>query len=67
MLGVEIARYETLEPAVREAQAIVLVTGWDEFQRVTDLLLDIDAPPLVVDGRRMLDRSRVARYEGIGL
>jgi len=67
MRGVEIARYETLEPAVREAQAIVLVTRWDEFQRVTDLLLDIDAPPLVVDGRRMLDRSRVARYEGIGL
>jgi UDPglucose 6-dehydrogenase/GDP-mannose 6-dehydrogenase len=67
MLGVDVPLYAALEPAVREAQALVLVTRWDEFRRVPDLLRDVAPPPLVVDGRRMLDRSSVARYEGVGL
>ena len=66
MLGADIPMYQALEPAVREAEAVVLVTSWDEFERVPGLLRDLDVPPLVVDGRRMLDPSGVARYEGIG-
>ena len=66
MLGVAIPLYAALQPAVLEAEALILVTRWDEFELVPSLLHDLDAPPLVVDGRRMLDPSRVARYEGIG-
>jgi UDPglucose 6-dehydrogenase len=58
---------ETLEHAVQEVEAVVLMTRWDEFQRLPDLLLDRDPQPLVVDGRRMLDKLRLARYEGIGV
>ena len=55
-----------LEPALRGVDAVVLVTRWEEFQRVPEVLAGMDAPPLVVDGRRMLDKRGVMRYAGIG-
>ncbi len=57
----------TMEQAVEGADAVVLLTAWAEFLRLPDLLLELAAPPLVIDGRRILDKRRVARYEGIGL
>lgn len=56
----------TLADAVRGASAIVLVTRWPEFAGLPDLLAGRVPPPLVVDGRRVLDPTRFARYEGIG-
>ncbi len=58
---------DTLESAIRGAEAIVLMTRWEEFAALPDLLAGRDPQPLVVDGRRMLDKRRVSRYEGIGL
>jgi UDPglucose 6-dehydrogenase/GDP-mannose 6-dehydrogenase len=57
----------TLEEAVDGARAILLVTRWPEFRRLPELLASRKDPPVVVDGRRLLDKSRIARYEGIGL
>jgi UDPglucose 6-dehydrogenase/GDP-mannose 6-dehydrogenase len=45
----------------------VLVTRWDEFQQLPALLKPMASPPVVVDGRRMLDKHAFARYEGIGV
>jgi UDPglucose 6-dehydrogenase len=53
--------------AVEGVHAILLLTGWEEFKVVPELLAGLDPQPLVVDGRRMLDKHSVARYEGIGL
>jgi len=58
---------DTLEQALTGADAAVLVTRWDEFKRVPDVLARMPAAPLIVDGRRMLDKRRIARYAGIGL
>jgi UDPglucose 6-dehydrogenase/GDP-mannose 6-dehydrogenase len=58
---------DTLEEALRGASAIVLVTRWKEFLNVPELLSRMDPVPVLVDGRRMLPKSAVARYEGIGL
>lgn len=58
---------ETLEDAINDADAIVLLTGWDEFNALPALIADLDPPPLMVDGRRMLDKNLFDRYEGIGL
>jgi UDPglucose 6-dehydrogenase/GDP-mannose 6-dehydrogenase len=55
-----------LEVALRGADAVVIVTRWDEYERLPDLLADLDRPPLVVDGRRMLAADRLERYAGIG-
>ncbi len=68
VLGSDPVRYaDSLEQVLKGAEAVVLVTSWDAFRRVPDLLRDAVDPPLVVDGRRMLDKRRVARYAGIGL
>jgi UDPglucose 6-dehydrogenase len=56
-----------LEEAVQTADAILLITAWGEFRRLPALIAGRAPPPLLVDGRRMFDRRRFARYEGIGL
>jgi UDPglucose 6-dehydrogenase/GDP-mannose 6-dehydrogenase len=50
-----------------DADAVVIVTRWSEFGQIPALLAGRSSPPLVVDGRRMLDRDAVERYAGIGL
>lgn len=57
----------SLSEALAETDAVVLVTRWDEFRKVPDLLKGRDPQPLFVDGRRLLDKATIARYEGIGL
>jgi UDPglucose 6-dehydrogenase/GDP-mannose 6-dehydrogenase len=56
----------TLEAAVADAEAILIVTSWSEFRRLPDLLTSLGRNPVVIDGRRMLSPSAVERYEGIG-
>jgi UDPglucose 6-dehydrogenase len=60
----------TLE-AVRDADAAVIVTDWDEFRSLaSEEVREAMRRPLIVDGRNMLDpeRARAAGfdYEGIG-
>lgn len=57
---------KTLQDALDGAAIVVLVTRWGEFEAVPRILKQSGSNPLVVDGRRMLDPSTVARYEGIG-
>ena len=57
----------TLAEAIAGAAAVVLVTRWEQFHAVPALLAGVQPPPVLVDGRRMLDKHAVARYEGIGL
>lgn len=57
----------SLSDALAKADAVVLVTRWDEFRRVPELLKGRTQQPLFVDGRRLLDKATIARYEGIGL
>lgn len=56
-----------LAEAVSEADAVVLITSWEEFSALPALLDARESQPVVIDGRRMLDKTRVARYEGIGV
>lgn len=58
---------DALPAAVTGADAVVVLTRWREFERLPELLATARPQPLVVDGRRMLDRRRIARYEGIGV
>lgn len=57
----------TVKEAVTGVDAIVLVTRWDEFDALPDIINGMDVSPLLVDGRRMIDKNAVPRYEGIGL
>lgn len=57
----------SLSDAMAKAEAVVLVTRWDEFKKVPELLKGRMPQPLLVDGRRLLDKASITRYEGIGL
>jgi UDPglucose 6-dehydrogenase len=50
-----------------DADAVVIVTRWNEFAEIPELLRARQTAPLVVDGRRMLDPHAVPRYAGVGL
>jgi UDPglucose 6-dehydrogenase len=63
----DVTYVEDLADAVKQAEAIVVVTRWDHYRRLPELVGQLDPPPLVVDGRRMLDRSSVPAYTGIGV
>lgn len=58
---------ETLEAAIEAADGIAVMTAWPEFQILSQLVAGADPAPLVVDGRRMLDRAAFERYAGIGV
>jgi UDPglucose 6-dehydrogenase len=58
-----IARHE----AIADVSAILIMTRWQHFQEIPALIAGLPNPPLVIDGRRMLDKKSVAKYEGIGL
>jgi UDPglucose 6-dehydrogenase/GDP-mannose 6-dehydrogenase len=57
----------SLSEAVKDVEAIVLVTRWKEFEKLPGMLRGARTQPVVVDGRRMLDKNSIAKYAGIGL
>ena len=63
--------HETIADAVRDADAAVIVTEWDELRGLASKeVLDAMARPLIIDGRNLLDptvvRAAGFAYEGIG-
>lgn len=58
---------EDLESVVEGVQALLLITRWAEFERLPEILSAMDQPPLLIDGRRMLNPADFTRYDGIGL
>ena len=63
--------HKTVAEAVRDADAAVIVTEWDELRGLASKeVLDAMARPLIIDGRNLLDpavvRAAGFAYEGIG-
>jgi UDPglucose 6-dehydrogenase len=57
---------EELAEAVKGVQAVILLTRWEEFRSLPQLLNGQSSPPLLVDGRRMFASDCTPLYEGIG-
>lgn len=57
---------DQLTEAIQDVDAILVLTRWEEYKAVPDLLKKSDRQPLLIDGRRMFDRSAVERYLGVG-
>jgi UDPglucose 6-dehydrogenase/GDP-mannose 6-dehydrogenase len=54
----------SLDAALEEANAVIVVTPWKEFENVPALLKD---DTVFVDSRRTFDKRAISHYEGIGL
>jgi UDPglucose 6-dehydrogenase len=55
---------DSASEALEGAHAAVVVTDWDEFA-VLDEAFDAMATPVVVDGRRIIERREGITYEGL--
>jgi UDPglucose 6-dehydrogenase/GDP-mannose 6-dehydrogenase len=58
---------ESLNDAINQVDVIMIVTRWPEFEALPHLLTDSVNNPVVIDGRRMLDKNLIKSYAGIGL
>jgi UDPglucose 6-dehydrogenase len=67
ILGTAVAYARTLEECLQDVDAVVLLTRWKQFESVPGLLRALKSPPLLLDGRRQLDKRSVPRYAGVGL
>ena len=67
VLGDTVTYEDSAAACLADVDAVVLVTRWKEFEAVPALLRAMPKPPLLVDGRRQLDKRDVPRYAGIGL
>ena len=67
VFGDKVAFREDLRAAISNVDAILIMTRWQHFDALPAMLKDVADPPLVIDGRRMLEKTAVPRYEGIGL
>lgn len=57
----------SLDDAVADVEAILLITRWDEYRRLENILASRESQPLLIDGRRLIRPDAVARYRGIGM
>ncbi|OBB04117.1 GDP-mannose dehydrogenase [Mycobacteriaceae bacterium 1482268.1] len=65
--GLNIKLCAEMAEAVQDVDAVLLVTRWDEFGGLPGLLAQQDDPPLLVDGRRVIEPGSVPHYDGIGV
>jgi UDPglucose 6-dehydrogenase/GDP-mannose 6-dehydrogenase len=62
----DVAVSASLHEALEAADAAILVTRWEEFRALPDILARMSPPPLLVDGRRLLGKDSYERYVGVG-
>lgn len=67
LFGDRITHAASMASALEGAAAVLLVTRWNEFRALPQLLAEMNPQPLLVDGRRVIDRKSVVRYAGIGV
>jgi UDPglucose 6-dehydrogenase len=53
--------------AIAGSDAILLTTRWSAYNDLAQAVRALDSTPLVIDGRRMLDKNQFERFEAIGL
>jgi UDPglucose 6-dehydrogenase len=58
---------DSIEETVADVDAVVLLTRWPEFKAVPELFKKSGQTPLMIDGRRMLNKNDFEHYDGIGL
>lgn len=58
---------KTLQEALTDVEAVLIMTRWDIFSSIPDIITQFEKQPLIVDARRMLDKESIDNYTGIGL
>lgn len=67
VFGGRVRFVDTLQDAVAAVHAVVVMTRWEHFRRLPEVLRAQGGVVIVVDGRRLIAKDDVDGYEGIGL
>ncbi len=65
--NIDINYCSSVRDAIEHADAVLLLTSWSEFSNLPNILKSTENNILLIDGRRMLSKDSVSRYEGIGV
>lgn len=65
--GLNVKLCQEMTEAIEDVEAVLLVTRWAEFDSIPRLISRQEQPPLLIDGRRMIEPSSVPKYDGIGV
>lgn len=57
---------DAIDDIIADADVLLILTRWELFNDLPEMLGALDTQPLVIDARRMLDRNAIQRYDGIG-
>jgi UDPglucose 6-dehydrogenase len=61
-----ITYFKSLKDSIKNSEVILLLTSWPEFKSLPLLIKSLKKEPLVIDGRGMLIKDDIARYERLG-
>jgi UDPglucose 6-dehydrogenase/GDP-mannose 6-dehydrogenase len=68
MFGTKNIEYpDSLKATLLGVDAVILITRWKEFDNLKILMKEFEPQPLIIDGRRMLNKKDYNKYEGVGL
>lgn len=67
VLGDGVFLTDDLEAALAGVAGVALMTAWPQYLTLAEHIENAEPPPLVVDGRRVLDPARFSRFAAIGL
>ena len=51
--------------ALQDSDACLIVTDWEEFKKLSDEDFKLMRDGIIIEGRKVLDKSRVSKFEGI--
>lgn len=57
---------DDLEKVVADADIVVIVTRWDEYRTIPEIVARVNPEVLVADGRRLVAPDSVSNYVGVG-
>ncbi|MFA4819940.1 MAG: UDP-glucose/GDP-mannose dehydrogenase family protein [Candidatus Aenigmatarchaeota archaeon] len=55
----------SVSDALSCSDACLILTGWDEFKRLSDKDFNVMNSKIIIEGRRVLDKSKVSGAEGV--
>ena len=57
----------SLTSVVKNVEAVVILTPWPEFKNLHKIISRLKVKPLIIDGRRVLNKNDFSEYFGIGI
>lgn len=58
---------DTIDEAIIDSKVVILLNSSQEFNKIHNIFNKYKKSPVVIDGRRFLDKNKFQNYEGVGI